>query len=92
MTPPHLLHSLYILHRSSLTSVHLAEVLYASCSSRESLSYLSEAAEPAEDVCVRTSWKCKAKFCSMRSQLRNTAVLGILVIRFHGIQCHAYVG
>ncbi|KAI6109820.1 hypothetical protein F5141DRAFT_1116848 [Pisolithus sp. B1] len=56
MTPPHLLHSLYVLHRSSLISVHLAEVLHASRSSRESsLSYLSEAAKSAESVVLGLS-------------------------------------
>ncbi|KAI6028395.1 hypothetical protein F5J12DRAFT_377485 [Pisolithus orientalis] len=57
-TPPHLLHLLYMLHRSSLISIHLAEVLYASHSSRESsLSYLSEAAKSAERVVLGLSGK-----------------------------------
>lgn len=50
-SPPHMLHSLYILHRSSLISIHLAEVLYTLKSPRQSsLQHLLRAAESAERV------------------------------------------
>ena len=48
---PQTLHSLYILHRSSLISVHLAEVLHASKNpSAESIKWLSQAAQSSEQV------------------------------------------
>ncbi|PCH38201.1 hypothetical protein WOLCODRAFT_130751 [Wolfiporia cocos MD-104 SS10] len=50
-TRPEVLHALYVLHRSSLLSIHLAEVLYAL---REkpaaSIQWLSQAAESSERV------------------------------------------
>ncbi|KAG6335365.1 hypothetical protein ID866_3728 [Astraeus odoratus] len=50
-SPHHLLHSLFLLHRSSLISIHHAEVLYAVRSPRESsLNHLAHAAESAERV------------------------------------------
>jgi len=55
-SPPHLLHVLYLLHRSSLISIHLAEVLYATRSSHESpLKHLSKAAESAEHIVLSLS-------------------------------------
>lgn len=48
---PQTLHSLYILHRSSLISVHLAEVLHASKNPpAESIKWLSQAAQSSEQV------------------------------------------
>ncbi|KAI6109191.1 hypothetical protein EDD16DRAFT_1615988 [Pisolithus croceorrhizus] len=56
MTPPHLLHSLRTLHRSSSVSIHPAELLHASRSSSESsLNCLSEAAKSAESVVLGLS-------------------------------------
>lgn len=52
-SPPHMLHSLYLLHRSSLISIHLAEVLYALRSPRQSsFDYLTRAAESSERVAL----------------------------------------
>lgn len=52
-SPPQMLHSLYLLHRSSLISIHLAEVLYALRSPRQSsFDYLSRAAESSERVAL----------------------------------------
>jgi hypothetical protein len=48
---PQTLHSLYILHRTSLISVHLAEVLYAlKKPATESMKWLSQAAQSSEHV------------------------------------------
>jgi hypothetical protein len=48
---PQTLHSLYILHRSSLLSVHLAEVLHAlKTPPAESIKWLSQAARSSEQV------------------------------------------
>ncbi|KAI0054057.1 hypothetical protein FA95DRAFT_1480024 [Auriscalpium vulgare] len=50
-SPPHALHALYLLHRSALISVHLAEVLYALRTPPDtSISWLSQAAESSERV------------------------------------------
>ncbi|EGN92443.1 hypothetical protein SERLA73DRAFT_117321 [Serpula lacrymans var. lacrymans S7.3] len=50
---PQALHSLYLLHRSSLLSIHLAEVLYALRSpSQTSIQYLQRAAESSERVAL----------------------------------------
>ncbi|KAL4067620.1 hypothetical protein V8B97DRAFT_1949822 [Scleroderma yunnanense] len=55
-SPPHLLHVLYMLHRSSLISIHLAEVLYATRSPHESsLNHLCKAAESAEQIALSLS-------------------------------------
>lgn len=52
-SPPQMLHSLYLLHRSSLISIHLAEVLYALRSPRRSsFDYLTRAAESSERVAL----------------------------------------
>ncbi|KZT11355.1 uncharacterized protein LAESUDRAFT_720577 [Laetiporus sulphureus 93-53] len=52
-TPPHALHALFILHRSSLISIHLAEVLYALKEQPAvSVQWLSRAAESAERVAL----------------------------------------
>lgn len=53
VSPPQMLHSLYLLHRSSLISIHLAEVLYALRSPRQSsFDYLSRAAESSARVAL----------------------------------------
>ncbi|KAI0006025.1 hypothetical protein BJV74DRAFT_760940 [Russula compacta] len=50
-TAPQTLHSLYILHRTSLISIHLAEVLYALKNPpAESMKWLSQAAQSSEQV------------------------------------------
>ena len=50
---PQTLHALYILHRSSLLSIHLAEVLYALRSSKSSsIEWLKTAAESSERVAL----------------------------------------
>ena len=55
-SPPHLLHVLYLLHRSSLVSIHLAEVLYATRSPHgSSLKHLAKAAESAEHIVLSLS-------------------------------------
>ncbi|KAF9227933.1 hypothetical protein BS17DRAFT_793538 [Gyrodon lividus] len=55
-SPPHALHSLYLLHRSSLISIHLAEVLYALRSPRQSsIDHLTRAAESSERVALALS-------------------------------------
>ena len=52
-SPPQTLHSLFLLHRSSLISIHLAEVLYALRSPRQSsFDYLTRAAESSERVAL----------------------------------------
>ncbi|KAG6376141.1 hypothetical protein JVT61DRAFT_2115 [Boletus reticuloceps] len=52
-SPPQMLHSLYLLHRSSLISIHLAEVLYALRSpQKSSFDYLTRAAESSERVAL----------------------------------------
>ncbi|KAG9318476.1 hypothetical protein JVU11DRAFT_567 [Chiua virens] len=52
-SPPQMLHFLHLLHRSSLISIHLAEVLYALRSPRQSsFDYLSRAAESSERVAL----------------------------------------
>ena len=52
----HHLHVLYLLHRSSLISIHLAEVLYATRSPHESsMKHLSKAAESAEHIVLSLS-------------------------------------
>lgn len=52
-SPPQMLHSLYLLHRSSLISLHLAEVLYALRSPlQSSFDYLTRAAESSERVAL----------------------------------------
>jgi len=52
-TPPQGLHALYILHRSSLLSVHLAEVLYALKEKpATSIQWLARAAESSERVAL----------------------------------------
>ncbi|KAF8559569.1 hypothetical protein OG21DRAFT_1391166, partial [Imleria badia] len=53
-SPPQMLHSLYLLHRSSLISIHLAEVLYAlrSPPRQSSFDYLTRAAESSERVAL----------------------------------------
>jgi tetratricopeptide (TPR) repeat protein len=49
--PPQTLHALYILHRTSLISIHLAEVLYAlNNSPAQSIKSLSQAAQSSEQV------------------------------------------
>ncbi|KAI0082667.1 hypothetical protein K474DRAFT_1654801 [Panus rudis PR-1116 ss-1] len=51
VTPPQALHALYILHRSSLLSIHLAEVLYALRKKpTSSIEWLTRAAESSERV------------------------------------------
>ncbi|KAF9246527.1 hypothetical protein BU15DRAFT_58553 [Melanogaster broomeanus] len=55
-SPPQLLHSLYLLQRSSLISIHLAEVLHALRSPRQSsIDYLTRAAESSERVALALS-------------------------------------
>ncbi|KZV64943.1 hypothetical protein PENSPDRAFT_656182 [Peniophora sp. CONT] len=52
-TPPQALHSLFVIHRAALLSVHLAEVSHAlrsRGSSEESLGWLARAAESSERV------------------------------------------
>ncbi|KAF8077952.1 hypothetical protein FPV67DRAFT_1443481 [Lyophyllum atratum] len=49
-SPPHALHALYLLQRSSLLSIHLAEVLYAQRQPVTSIQYLTSAAESSERV------------------------------------------
>ena len=52
-SPPQTLHSLYILHRYSLISVHLAEVLHAlKTPPAESIKWLSQAAQSSEQVAL----------------------------------------
>lgn len=52
-SPPQALHALYILHRSSLLSIHLAEVLYALRHKPvTSIEWLTRAAESAERVAL----------------------------------------
>ena len=52
-SPPQTLHALYILHRSSLISTHLAEVLYASKNPpAQSMKWLSLAAQSSEQVAL----------------------------------------
>ncbi|KAH9180541.1 hypothetical protein EDB89DRAFT_1840405 [Lactarius sanguifluus] len=52
-SPPQTLHALYILHRSSLISTHLAEVLYASQNPpSQSMKWLSQAAQSSEQVAL----------------------------------------
>ncbi|KAG5642193.1 hypothetical protein DXG03_003431 [Asterophora parasitica] len=51
VSPPHTLHSLYLLQRSSLISIHLAEVLHAQRKPLvSSIQYLTSAAEYSERV------------------------------------------
>ena len=53
---PQTLHTLYILHRTSLISIHLAEVLYALKNPpAQSLKWLSQAAQSSEQVAFRLS-------------------------------------
>ncbi|KAI0062387.1 hypothetical protein BV25DRAFT_1838528 [Artomyces pyxidatus] len=55
-SPPQALHSLYVLHRSSLISVHLAEVLYAlRTPPATSIQWLAQAAESSERVALTLS-------------------------------------
>ncbi|KAG6832412.1 hypothetical protein H0H92_002680 [Tricholoma furcatifolium] len=50
-SPPHMLHALYLLQRSSVISVHLAEVLHARSQPLDSsIQYLTSAAETSERV------------------------------------------
>ncbi|EMD38546.1 hypothetical protein CERSUDRAFT_153497 [Gelatoporia subvermispora B] len=50
-SPPQALHALYLLHRSSLISIHLAEVLYArKVKTADSVQWLYRAAESSERV------------------------------------------
>ncbi|KAH7914660.1 hypothetical protein BJ138DRAFT_1143325 [Hygrophoropsis aurantiaca] len=52
-SPPQALHALYLLHRSSLLSIHLAEVLYALRSAPQtSVQWLTRAAESSERVAL----------------------------------------
>lgn len=52
-SPPQTLHALFVLHRSSLLSIHLAEVLYALRNKPvASLEYLARAAESSERVAL----------------------------------------
>ncbi|KAG1831767.1 hypothetical protein EV424DRAFT_1370708 [Suillus variegatus] len=52
-SPPQALHSLFLLHRSSLLSIHLAEVLYALRTAPEqSIQWLARAAESSERVAL----------------------------------------
>ncbi|EIW85195.1 hypothetical protein CONPUDRAFT_135011 [Coniophora puteana RWD-64-598 SS2] len=52
-SPPQALHSLYVLHRSSLLSIHLAEVMYALHLPKDSsVQYLTQAAESSERVAL----------------------------------------
>jgi len=52
-SPPQALHSLYLLHRSSLLSIHLAEVLYAlRAAPEQSIQWLTRAAESSERVAL----------------------------------------
>ncbi|KAH7930766.1 hypothetical protein BV22DRAFT_1108989 [Leucogyrophana mollusca] len=52
-SPPQALHALYLLHRSSLLSIHLAEVLYALQSTPQpSIQWLTRAAESSERVAL----------------------------------------
>ncbi|KAJ8589721.1 hypothetical protein M405DRAFT_196804 [Rhizopogon salebrosus TDB-379] len=52
-SPPQVLHSLYLLHRSSLLSIHLAEVLYAlRAAPEQSIQWLARAAESSERVAL----------------------------------------
>lgn len=52
-SPPQALHALYILHRSALLSIHLAEVLYAlKARSVRSTQWLYQAAESSERVAL----------------------------------------
>lgn len=51
--PPQALHSLFLLHRSSLLSIHLAEVLYAlRAAPEQSIQWLARAAESSERVAL----------------------------------------
>ncbi|OCH95555.1 hypothetical protein OBBRIDRAFT_537609 [Obba rivulosa] len=51
--PPQILHALYILHRSALISVHLAEVLHArKANPADSMQWLYRAAESSERVAL----------------------------------------
>ena len=53
VSPPQALHALYVLHRSSLISIHLAEVLYALRKKPvTSMEWLARAAESAERVAL----------------------------------------
>lgn len=53
VSPPQALHSLFLLHRSSLLSIHLAEVLYALRTAPEqSIQWLARAAESSERVAL----------------------------------------
>ncbi|KAI0748087.1 hypothetical protein C8Q80DRAFT_1170078 [Daedaleopsis nitida] len=55
-TPPQALHLLYVLHRSSILSIHLAEVLYAlRTKPATSVEWLSRAAESSERVALSLS-------------------------------------
>ncbi|TBU65867.1 hypothetical protein BD310DRAFT_30441 [Dichomitus squalens] len=55
-TPPQALHLLYILHRSSILSIHHAEVLYAlRKGSATSIDWLSQAAHSSERVALSLS-------------------------------------
>lgn len=52
-SPPQALHSLFLLHRSSLLSIHLAEVLYALRTAPEqSIQWLTRAADSSERVAL----------------------------------------
>jgi hypothetical protein len=52
-TPPQVLHALYVLHRSALLSIHLAEVLHGLRDSTEtSVRWLTNAAESSERVAI----------------------------------------
>ncbi|KAG1756781.1 uncharacterized protein EDB91DRAFT_1094364 [Suillus paluster] len=52
-SPPQALHSLFLLHRSSLLSIHLAEVLYAlRAAPEQSIQWLTRAAESSERVAL----------------------------------------
>ncbi|KAH7889703.1 hypothetical protein F5I97DRAFT_572154 [Phlebopus sp. FC_14] len=71
-SPPQMLHSLYILHRSSLISIHLAEVFYALRSPRNfPVEYLKRAAESSERVA----------FTLCRPSVVNEGALGLNAAR-----------
>ncbi|KAG6890701.1 hypothetical protein C0995_005074 [Termitomyces sp. Mi166 len=61
-SPPHALHALYLLHRSSLISVHLAEVLNARGKPLAlSIQYLTSAAESSERVARELTGKSSSE-------------------------------
>ncbi|KNZ71747.1 hypothetical protein J132_07236 [Termitomyces sp. J132] len=67
VSPPHALHTLYLLHRSSLISIHLAEVLNSRGESLAlSIQYLTSAAEYSERVAQVLTGKSSENLTSLR--------------------------